>query len=221
MNWLIPAVYSTLIGTAFLFFLYLYFYIEYKSKAFFIWTISWFVYTLRFVITLIAQSAPSHHFFLTINNIITILSGYLLLAGTYYFIGKILHSFWKIMIGITIFWVITMGHYGFPFTITTLPTYLLTGSIYLFTGYIFIQSKNLPVREKIIVGTGFIIWGLHKFDYPFLRQSIWFAPFGYIISTVLEFLVALGIVILYYKTERIRFENNELNHPENPGDCFI
>ncbi len=55
---------------------------------------------------------------------------------------------------------------------------------------------------RYLVGWAFIIWGLHKFDYPLLRPIEWLAPWGYLLGAGLSFTVAIGILVIYFERER-------------------
>ncbi|MCG8551781.1 MAG: PAS domain S-box protein [Desulfobacterales bacterium] len=64
-------------------------------------------------------------------------------------------------------------------------------------------------KEDAVVGCAFILWGIHKADYPFLRPVAWFAPWGYLMGAVLEFVVALGMLLAYFQKNRDALKRNE------------
>ncbi len=65
------------------------------------------------------------------------------------------------------------------------------------------RLKEAKGPARPITGWAFILWGLHKADYPFLRPFGWIAPFGYILGAALGFISAIGIILLYLeKTKR-------------------
>src|SRR3546814_8823296 len=47
-----------------------------------------------------------------------------------------------------------------------------------------------------LVGIALLAWGLHKFDYPWLRPVDWFAPFGFLLSEFLAMLAAVGLLLI-------------------------
>ncbi|WP_173086420.1 PAS domain S-box protein [Fundidesulfovibrio magnetotacticus] len=49
-----------------------------------------------------------------------------------------------------------------------------------------------------------VLWGLHHFDYPFLRPVAWFAPWGFLIGASLGLLAAVAIIMAYM--ERLQAE---------------
>jgi signal transduction histidine kinase len=68
--------------------------------------------------------------------------------------------------------------------------------------------------ESYVVGYTFILWGLHKFDYPFLRPVKWFAPWGYLLGTLLALTSAMGILVIYFKEQQM-INSNLINEVEN------
>src|SRR3546814_18733795 len=47
-----------------------------------------------------------------------------------------------------------------------------------------------------LVGIALLAWGLHKFDYPWLRPVDWFAPFGFLLSEFLAMPAAVGLLLI-------------------------
>lgn len=85
------------------------------------------------------------------------------------------------------------------FLSTTLPIYLIFGAIYFWTGLIFIRFKDFRGTGKYFTGAAFMLWGIHKADYPFLHPFGWFAPWGYLISAFLTCTVAFGTLLAYFQ----------------------
>ncbi|MBS1250904.1 MAG: hypothetical protein MAG431_02503 [Chloroflexi bacterium] len=47
-----------------------------------------------------------------------------------------------------------------------------------------ISTQMTSGVSKRLTGWAFILWGIHKADFPFLRTVTWFAPWGFILSAV-------------------------------------
>ena len=70
--------------------------------------------------------------------------------------------------------------------------------------------RHPPVEEgKTIIGWAFVLWGFHKMDYPFLRPVIWLAPWGYLLGATLEMVVAMGMLLVYFKQSRDELEESK------------
>ncbi|WP_321416190.1 PAS domain S-box protein [uncultured Desulfobacter sp.] len=73
----------------------------------------------------------------------------------------------------------------------------------------FLKIESQVKKENAVVGVAFILWGAHKIDYPFLRPVVWFAPWGYLLGAVLEFVIALGMLMAYFQKTRDKLKRNE------------
>ena len=96
MTWLTPSIIATAAGTVLLSFVYFYLYILDREKYLVIWAVSWSVYFVRFVFMLGIVAAPENKILLIGNQISSLLSGIILLWGTYQFIDRKFPKTWTI-----------------------------------------------------------------------------------------------------------------------------
>ena len=209
MTWLATAVIATMADTAILAFIYYYLYLQDRKKYLGIWAIGWSIYFVRFIFMLGMVTARENSFLLIGNQICSLISGFFLLWGTYEFIDKKFPVIWLYTTLIGISWIIYSILFKLTFLSTTLPTFIFLAIIYIWTGVLFLKSNATETKERSITGFIFIIWGIHKADYPFLRPLLWFAPWGYLLGAILEIIVALGLLLIYFKKTR-----NELSKSE-------
>ncbi len=202
MTWLTPAIIACITGTVIVSLVYFYLYLQDRERYLGIWTCSFFFYTLRMVTELLQANVLDHPALLAVNQIMTLLSCVLLLWGSLVFAGLKMSRLWVAVAAADAAWIIMGVINGSDFMLLTLPTFLLTGLIYIWTGVIFLRLKDNGEWGRKITGSAFILWGVHKADYPLLRQVMWFAPWGYLIAAALEMLVAMGMVVMYF--EKIR-----------------
>jgi len=66
-----------------------------------------------------------------------------------------------------------------------------------------LKEKSDESRAGKIAGWSLILWGIHKADYPFFRTVSWFAPWGYIIASILFLIAAFGKLLAYYEKNRL------------------
>ncbi|SHO53751.1 hybrid sensor histidine kinase/response regulator [Desulfopila aestuarii] len=69
------------------------------------------------------------------------------------------------------------------------------------------QIVNDMKRWRLL--SAYIFWGIHKANYPFLRPVLWFAPWGYLLGAVLELIVAMGLILIYFKKTKNTLIENE------------
>lgn len=203
MNWLVPAMISTLVGTLILCAVYIYLYFAYRNRFMLIWFFGWLFNAFRYVLDILSihGNPPLAVIF---TQVCALASGMLLLWGTMVFVGKKMRRFW-IVVGLAgAAWIAVETLSNNSFAIITAPPYLLMSFIYILTGVLIFRSCTKGKISARIVGIVFIVWGIHKADYPILRYSDWFASAGYLIASVFSFTVALGMLLLFF--ERLQKE---------------
>ncbi len=225
MTWLIPSVTAIMTGTFFLIFIYCYLYLQDRKKYLILWAAGWVVYLLRFVFMLfMITAAHKNSFFLIGSQLCSLTSGVFLLWGTYNFMDKKFSRIWFCTAFAGAAWIILSVLFKLSFLLISLPAFSFLSLIYLWTGILFLRSKTNAGIENSVVGTAFILWGIHVADYPFLRPVLWFAPFGYIIGTILEFIVSLGLLLVYFRKTKSESSKNEENLAitlDSIGDAVI
>ncbi|MFA5903898.1 MAG: PAS domain S-box protein [Desulfobacula sp.] len=202
MSWLIPSVIATTAGTAILTACYGYVYALDRKPYLKVWTLSWAVYFVRYMILLVMLFRQKTPYLLIGNQVATLVSGILLLYGSYLFIGKKFPRVFVYMAVAGILWIFISILNQYSFLVMSLPTFSFLAYIYIRTGLIFLNASPSEKKEAAVVGTGFIIWGIHKADYPFLQPVAWFAPWGYLFAALIEFTVALGLLLVYFRKTR-------------------
>jgi len=212
MPWMIPAVAATLFDTLVLVFVYFYLFSQYRERSVGLWTLSWTLYTLRLLFELWTLLSGESACRMIGNQTASLLSGLLLLGGAYAFQEKTLPRWWIYGSAAGVLWIVGAVLSAVPFTLLTLPTFLFLGAVYVLTGSAFLGMRKLRGAGRSITGWAFILWGVHKANYPFLRPVAWFAPWGYLFSSVLGITVAVGIVLVYFQKTRQDLSESEERH---------
>ena len=203
MGWLLPSVIASLSGTLVLTATYSYLAAVDEHPFLKKWALGWWIYVLRFVFLLWMLKTGSSNVLLLIGNQgATLISGVVLLWGTYEFIDKKVPRSWFVFSGLMVTWIIFGSFLKFSFLLLTIPTFVFVGIIYIATGASFLRSSKIKGVGASVTGYSFIIWGIHKMDYPFLRPVEWFAPWGYLLASVLEIIIALGILLTYFQKNK-------------------
>src|SRR3989339_1594511 len=209
MHWLIPSVIATAAGTAILAACYGYVYFLDRQKYLKIWAMAWGIYFFLYAFMLVMLVWQKNAFLLMGNQVASLLSGALLLYGSYLFIGRPFPRPFIYLSVAGILWILISILSRFSFLVMSLPTFAFLAYVYIRTGIIFLKSSSSEKKEAAVVGLGFIIWGIHKADYPFLQPVVWFAPWGYLFAAIIEFTVALGLLLVYFRKTRNDLEAGE------------
>jgi PAS domain S-box-containing protein len=209
MDWLIPSIIATLASSVLLATAYGYLYYKDRHRAMGIWLLAWSVYALRFVFMLaVARAETPDPLMLAGNQLCVLVSGYLLMRGTYEYIGRPTPLAWLWFVGADALWIAYGVSSGTSLTTLSLPTFLFLGALYAWTGLVLIRERGAVASQRA-VGVNFILWGLHKADYPFLRPVLWFAPWGYLLGAAFQVFSAIGIILMYFERARAELAASE------------
>jgi PAS domain S-box-containing protein len=216
--WLVPAMISTLSATLMLAGLYAYLYRLKSDRYMGIWALSWAVYATRFVFSLIDATGGGVALASLAGQAAALVSGVLLLWGSLEFLERRLPRWWWPAAGAIAAWLAAGLLLDVPsmfglegdaaFTVVTLPNFVFLGLVYIWTGRAWLSADPPGRVGHRVTGWLFVVWGVHKLDFPFLRPVAWFAPWGYLLATLLTVGVALGIVVVYFRTALLELEES-------------
>ncbi len=184
-------------------------YLQERKEYLKLWTISWFFYASRLGLQLTMRLWINHDILLAFSQVFALISGYFLLWGAFEFLERKKSRVWGIGTILGSIWIFLAVGFKLEFVWVSLPTFTFLAIIFIFIGIIFLNYSQYSHSGKNVVGWSYIIWGIHKADYPILGNIEWFAPWGYILSAVLAFMVAIGTLLLYLYQMRMQWINSE------------
>jgi two-component system cell cycle sensor histidine kinase/response regulator CckA len=204
MTCLFPAVVGTFIVAGTVASIYWYLTSVYRERYLHLWAWSWTTYACRFVF-LMTQLLWRRHWGLTLGYMGgSIIHALLLLAGTQVFTKEALSTRWAWLGAAMLGWVgVALAAHFSPQVLST-PVFALQALAFFLVATSLLRSASKP-RPPVLVFTAvcFILWGLHKLDYPFLRYDVdWFAPIGYSIGAFFGIATALGILLVFFEKTR-------------------
>jgi len=185
-------------------------YRDLKHPALHVWALSWGFYASRFLFDLLSVAYPWAGW-QTLLQLSVLVSGFLLLKGVYLYISPTekLPAGWALFAGTA--GVAVLGGWLFPVPslVPLLLSFLFLGLSNIVMGWYFLQNRTLPKLERLFMGLVFILWGLHKLNYPFLRPYPQFAVWGYTLGSVLGFSAGAGLMFIFLAAEKRRTEEAE------------
>ena len=209
MTWLFPSVTATLVGVLILCSAYLLIYFREKEPFLGLWSIGWLLYALRLLAMLFAIGVGNHPALLWANQAFALGSGLFLLWGTARFAGRQFSPGWLVAALAGVFWIAGAVLEGLSFFWTTLPGFVFQAAVYVWTGVVWLRDGAAPGPGRLLAGWAFILWGLHKLDYPFLRPLGQFAPWGYLLGASLAMVSALSILLVYFDKAHAQVAESE------------
>lgn len=125
-------------------------------------------------------------------------AAFLITAGTSNFTSRPLSRLWGYMFGAGIILSLFGSISAKSFLFMNLPSFLLFGISFIWMGRVYYSYPRVDWFGKKITGVVLILWGLHFIEYPFDRELLWLAPFGYYLSAVFSAVSVLGILFIYF-----------------------
>ncbi len=209
MSGIVPALAVQLTGTLILVFAYLGLYVQERRRYLAMWLASWVFSVARFAFEMLAALEKGQGVLVALSQMSTLWSGALLLWGTYLFLARKASRLWLVLFVSGSLWVCAAVYFHFSFPWALGLVFFVSALANILTGLAFLRFKGTTGPAKWITGWAFILWGLHKADYPFLRPSAWAAPYGYIIGAVFGFVSAVGIILLYLGKTKKELQESE------------
>lgn len=198
MSPLIPATVAAFCGSFVLLWVYSRLHKEAGKPYLRFWMYAWGASLVRYTALTIGLNIGTTPFLDLIQYLATLFTGLMLLRGTYAFMEQPLPKGWTLSFGAVAIWLVVALALQMPLLPLAMPLFLLLALSHLVTGRAILRSPEFVGDGKPIVGWTFIIWGVHRANYPFMRLVDWFAPWGYIIAAVLEIIIATGMMLIYF-----------------------
>ncbi len=184
-------------------------YLQNRETSVGIWTFSWLCYSLRFLFQILILLHQPTTLLMFGYQLSTLVSGYLMILGSYlWFQQKVIRPL-AYLFPLLCFWILIASILTLQPLAMTIPTHVFLGCGYIWTGFQFITSPRITSIGRSLVGWAFIVWGLHKLDFPFLSEVPWFVPWGYLLAGLLSFCVSMGFLILFYERTKLSLLESE------------
>ncbi|MDR3581415.1 MAG: PAS domain S-box protein [Oryzomonas sp.] len=167
---------------------------------------------LRYLSLVVALTWKENYLTNTAYHLFIIASAVLLLHGTMQFIGKSPIKWPIITGGALALWTIGSLFQGLSLMFVTIPVFAFLALTYLYTGMQLLKHAQPGETARHIVGWLFIAWGVHQTDYPLLRPIKWFAPWGFLIGSILALSIAIGMILIYFEKMQKKLQEKEELH---------
>lgn len=204
MDWLVPAILASLTGSVVIAAVFGYLAVTEREHYLRVWTAAWVLYAVRLLFDLASALDPSAAAWAGVLAAASAIAhSMLILAGTARFLGRKPRDTLLLVTGSVAFAVTVVAHLlGLAPSVADAPAYLVQGVAQVLTGIAWWRSGVDAGRWARLTAAAFIVWGVHKLDYPFLRGVEAVAPAGFMLGAVLSLVVSLGVLVAYF--ERMR-----------------
>ncbi len=200
MPWLIPALIAALTASTIVVAAYAVLYAQNREHALGLWALGWLFYLFPFGLQLIDLGLGPWVDMEHLYQLCVLLSGLFLFRGTAQFVEKpVPRSAWGLL-ALGLFWI-PLSHFAdLHFLASNLLPFGLYGLACLGSGALLLKARMIGTAGvRLPTAFGFLLLGLHKFDYPFLRPISWLAPWGFLVDALLSFSLAIGLLLVYFQ----------------------
>ncbi len=209
MELLIPALVERIGCTLVLTVTFYYVFTNYRVRPFGIWAMAWMTGALRLVFSFMLLSNAALPGVVIGDHTLGIVSSVLLLWGAYEFIGRPLPDGWSSVGIVVTFWIAMATFLNLDFLRLSLPICIFRGLAMIWVGSLFFRDAVLRGLGKNIVGAAFTLWGVNVFAYPFVGAIPGLDAWQFITAAVLELIVGIGILLLFFGKARRDLEYGE------------
>jgi len=162
------------------------------------WIVGWSFYVLRLSLDAVQTVFGESLVISFATNLALATSAVLILLGVLHLTGRkqvYTREAW-VLWGLLVVWSGIAAVFDIGFFGTYTPLYFAFGGVTLVTAYHFYQYlKEYDYSSTPLIIGSLVLWGLHKFDYPFLRPIEEVAFYGYIFAALLSFTTGLGVMM--------------------------
>lgn len=219
---MLPAMTMVLLGTLLLSWVYAFVYRRFGERYLLLWALAWAVSAARYGLDLAHLAHPSPWLQACVH-LAAVVSGTLLWWGAQEYVGRRLPRLAWAVTAIVVVLTVAATAVGLPFMWRSIPSFLYLGVIFIWTGWLYWSQRGSDWMAQRVLGGAFVLWGLHKLDYPLLRPLPSVAPWGYLLAALLETVVAMGTLLLYlaHVHRELRASEERFRHlAENARDLI-
>lgn len=173
------------------------------------WGLSWTMYAISLLFSISLLKYPGMNLFIALRQVCDLFSSLFLLAGTYVFIDKKMPTYWIQFTIVNLLWIGLAVYYNLSFITITLIASIFFNIIAIVTGIMLLKYWKMSIIEKMIIGTIFGVWGVHKAYYPYLYPEFWNSPLGYMSEVILANILNFCILIIYLQKIRNQLTESE------------
>ena len=208
--WLPPVLLAAIMATLLLSLAFLYIFIIERKKYLLVWTCSWMFYTLHLGFAFAVVKYPEFSFFIAGYYCASVVSVVMLAIGMFMFLSRKYSIAWYVVAVLMLAWIAFGLSCDVSDVLIVIPIYVLMAIIYIWIGSQFFILKMPNRTDSILLGVLFILWGMHKLDYPFLTGYEWAEAFGYLLGMFFSFSVAVAMLVYHFhKTKLELYESEE------------
>lgn len=175
----------------------LYLYARYRRSYFAVWGLAWSLYAVRMG-AIICFLFTRHDFWLFSHQVLTGWTAVAFLWAAVSFSRPLrLRPVYLFLVAFPPVWSYVAIYRLDEFLLAAGPAVLFLAGATAWTGVVLWRHhRHVGSLPAAVTAVGFVLWGLHHLDYPFLRARGAWVPWGYYLDILFALAVAAGILLL-------------------------
>jgi PAS domain S-box-containing protein len=160
-----------------------------------LWIVAWIFYSVYLAASIGLEETPHTPFLLMASRACIGISALFMFWGSFQ-LSKVQRDPHELTLAtvLMIIWSYFAAYRGDGGLWLTLPVFLLLAGAGVYAGVLYICARRRS-RGSLILGIGFVLWGVHLIGFPFTSGSQVLMAGAYLASAILALLIVLGMVV--------------------------
>ncbi len=160
-----------------------------------LWTVAWMFYSVYLAASIGLEESPRTPFLLMASRACIGISALFMFWGSFQ-LSEVKRDQRELTLAtaLIIIWSYFSAYRVQDGLWLTLPVFLLLAGAGVYTGVLYIRARRRS-RGSIILGVGFLLWGVHLIGFPLASGSQVLMAGAYLASAILALLIVVGMVV--------------------------
>ncbi|MGC7878901.1 PAS domain S-box protein [Desulforudis sp. 1031] len=180
-------------------------YLQNRERHMGIWAVAWCICLVGLGTSLWIFALEASPPLRIVYPLSQILSSMFFLWGTHKFLALPMSQAWVHGSLLTAALTVTGSFLQLSFAVKALPLSLFTAAALSYSGILFLRRNDANSQAQRITGYAYLLWGLHKVDFPFIASNEGLAPWGLLTGAVIGFTVAIGMLVVHLQKKESCF----------------
>ncbi len=176
---------------------HVHFYRRYQDPNLAFWAGGWACYEVALLVSLVGGYLAPESTVTAVNLLTNLASAALLLRGTLGISGRRFPRWATALLALAGLWVVAGSAAGLRFVALAIPPSLLMSASMFALGVVLLKRPGRSMFASTTAGIVFLVFGLHKLHYPFIRHLEPFAQAGFVLSGALSLVAATALILAY------------------------
>ena len=199
MGWLTKGVTASMAASTVISLILLLQFYFYRRRYLLLWSGVWGAYAITLAFVLARISVPDPRLIIIGQHCLALTVPLFILYGFSDFLSRKPSPLWPLATIAVITWSAAAVWLSWPYRISAVPLFGYIGLIQCFVGYTILTKGDRSNKPLILAAGLIILWGVHRIDYPFLRDITWFRAWGFLIAALINLGAAFAFLTVHFR----------------------